>query len=112
MPETSILKEYGLGIFLAVGNIALLFLIVKWTLSTTKDILNQSAKERECWHNSIMKVNQAIDDHTAQAKEFHSTVNEAHRYQREEHKEMIGQLKEITISLGRINGYRDEPHKG
>jgi len=95
------IREFGLGIVLALVMATLLFIIIKWTLATTKDILNQAARERECWHK-------AIADHTEQAKVFHDSVQEAHKYQREEHKEMIGQLREITITLGRINGYKRE----
>jgi len=97
----TVVREFGLGIVLALAMTTLLFVIIKWTLATTKDILNQAAKERECWHK-------AISEHTEQAKVFHDSVQEAHKYQREEHKEMIGQLKEITITLGRINGYKKD----
>ena len=50
---------------------------------------------------------------------FTTTVNEAHKFQREEHKEQINALKdiplvlkEITTTLGRINGYTHEGPRG
>lgn len=85
----NLIKEWGLN---EVAIIALLFLIVKWTLATTKEILHQAADER-------MKSIKAWEEHTQQAKAFHDQVAEAHKHQREEHKEMI-QI------LGRINGYK------
>jgi hypothetical protein len=100
MPQYDVLKEFGLGAFLAVAVFGLLFLIIKWTLATTKDILNQAKAERECWRTTIDILNKNIIEHNERAKSFSDTVNEAHKFQREEHKEMI------TI-LARINGYKD-----
>ena len=92
-------SQYGLLGLMVCAIVTLLFIIIKWTLATTRDILNTareerelSNKERECW----MK---AFNAHTEQAKLFHESVKDAHDYQRQEHKEMI----EI---LGRINGYK------
>jgi septal ring factor EnvC (AmiA/AmiB activator) len=103
-------QQFGLIGLLAGTMSLILFFIIKWTLATTKEILSQSAKERECWQSNIKEINKSMDAHTAQAKQFHEQVNEAHKFQREEHKEMIGQLREITVTLGRINGYKNE-HK-
>lgn len=100
MGDPALWKEYGPVGLMMFAVVGLLFLVIKWTLQTTKDILNQSAIEREAFRK-------CIDEHTIQSKEFHAQVNEAHKYQREEHKEIAGQLKEITITLGRINGYKD-----
>jgi uncharacterized phage-associated protein len=92
-------KEYGLVGVIMFAVIALLFFVVKWTLQTTRDIMVQAAKEREAWQAAIGNVNDCIKEHTSQARAFHEQVNEAHKFQREEHKEMI-------TTLGRINGYK------
>jgi uncharacterized coiled-coil DUF342 family protein len=91
--------EYGLLGLIVGAIIILLFLVVKWTLATTKDILAQSAKEREDYYNKMgnissqmQKVCDCIDKHDEKA-------DERGRYVREEHRQMI----EI---LGRMNGYR------
>jgi len=90
--DLTLFKEFGL-IGIVFGAIfALLFIIIKWTLSTTKDILNQAAEERKSWIKAIEERNTAL-------KAFNDSVTEAHKYQREEHKQMI----EV---LGRINGYK------
>ncbi len=90
--------EYGLLGLMIGAIIILLFLIVKWTLATTRDILAQANKERESWHNilitivaSVDRISKAIDQHDVKA-------DERGRYVREEHKEMIE-------TLGRINGH-------
>ena len=92
-------KEYGLVGLIMFAVIALLFFVVKWTLQTTKEIMAQAARERETWQQALGNINDCIKEHTSQAKMFHEQVNEAHRFQREEHKEMI-------VTLGRINGYK------
>ncbi len=101
MDGISIFKEFGL-LGLVIGSvIILLFFVIKWTLATTKDILNQAAVEREAFRKCIA-------EHTEQAKIFHEQVNEAHKYQREEHSRMIKSLDEINSSLVRINGYKHD----
>ncbi len=99
MGGLDLFKDFGL-LGLVTGVICmLLFMIIKYTLVTTRDILNQAAVERKDWHAkmetinaSIIKVCDCLDKHDEKAEE-------RGRYVREEHKEMI----EI---LGRINGYK------
>ena len=98
--------EYGLiGIIVGV-----LFLIVwrmlMWVMAFIKSQEERYAKERECWQEYFRKMNQSLDEHNINAREFHNTVTEAHKFQREEHKEMIGNLKEQGQVLARINGYK------
>lgn len=106
-------EQFGL-LGLVIGAIIfLLFLVIKWTLATTKEILNQAAREREEWVK-------AFNLHTEQAKLFHESVKEAHIYQRQEHAAfaenqnesskamaLICQgLGQVEQALGRINGYK------
>jgi uncharacterized coiled-coil DUF342 family protein len=98
--------EFGLMGLMCSAVVGLLFFVVKWTLATTKDILSQAAEERKNWQAAIGNVNTALDEHTAQARAFHESVVEAHRMQRAEHEKMIQTLNEISITLGRINGYK------
>ena len=98
--DFTIFKEYGLvGIMICLIS-TLLFIITKWTLVTTKEIIQQAAKEREAFMACQAVWIKAIDEHTAQARAFHESVKDAHDFQRQEHKEMI-------IALGRINGYKN-----
>lgn len=98
-------QQFGLIGLMAGSITALLFIIIKWTLSTTKDILKQAAEERQAW-------TQAITAHTEQAKNFHESVKQAHEYQRQEHQKLAEQqikttacLEQVEKALGRINGY-------
>ncbi len=86
--------KYGLEGLIMLAVITLLFIVIKWTLATTKEILEQAAKEREAWHKAIAEITARIERHDEKAEE-------RGRYSREEHKQMI----EV---LGRINGYRHE----
>lgn len=94
-------SEYGLLGLMIAAIIFLLFKIIMWTLATTKEILRQAATEREAWIT-------AFNEHTLQARAFHDEVKEAHKFQREEHKESLNNQKELAIILGRINGYKHE----
>jgi len=91
--------EYGLiGLVVA----ALFFLIWRWSvwiMGWIRERDMQQAAERKAWADIIDRMNECWAAHTAQAKQFHDSVTEAHKFQREEHKEMI-------ITLGRINGYK------
>lgn len=106
MDGLSVFKEFGL-LGLVVGSIILLlFFVIKWTLKTTKDILEQAAKERESWVKALV-------DQTKQARTFHESVKEAHAYQRIEHEKLSQNqdivcrgLTKIEKALGRINGYK------
>jgi hypothetical protein len=141
----------GIAVGLSVALISILYLVVKHVLKSQDRILDMATTQNEGWQR-------AITDHTAQAKQFHDSVTEAHKYQREEHKEnsniltslcgllnasaestksfrtyvtdnldirrreqekiltalenVVVNLKEVTVTLGRINGYTHEGPKG
>jgi predicted acetyltransferase len=106
-------EQYGLVGLIFASVIGLLFLVIKWTLCTTRDILIQAAAERISWQETMKTFNVSIVEHNERARNFHESVCEAHKFQREEHGKMIDNLnnlsvqnKEITASLGRINGYK------
>ncbi len=86
--------KYGLEGLIMFAVITLLFIVIKWTLATTKEILAQAAKEREAWYKAISDITARIERHDEKAEE-------RGKYAREEHRQMI----EV---LGRINGYKHE----
>lgn len=126
MDWTLILKEYGIAGLLVLAMVSLLFVIIKWTLDFVGRLINQyntdrenwlkqALVEREGWMKAIDKQSDIWDIHTQQAKIFHELVNEAHKYQREEHQRMelsqnltCASLKQVEQALGRINGYVKE----
>lgn len=86
------MTQFGITATLILAILIMFGWLLKWLLDTVKE-------ERFAWKELINKLSKTIDEHTIQAREFHNNVNEAHRYQREEHKEMI-QI------LGRMNGHK------
>ena len=120
------LLEGGMAIGLALALVAILYLIVKHVLKSQDKILDMATIQNEGW----MK---AIGEHSSQAREFHSSVIEAHKYQREEHKDANDKLiQQVTMTISmlkliekisnnldeqgktllRINGYTHEGPKG
>jgi ABC-type transport system involved in cytochrome bd biosynthesis fused ATPase/permease subunit len=91
-------KDLGFG----VGFMVLCFVIVFYILRQQKDILQQAKEERAVFLSTIEKFTKAIDDHTAQAREFHNNVTEAHKYQREEHKDMAESQNSICSTLALV----------
>ncbi len=93
--DWNMFKEFG-----AVGAITfLLFLVIKWTLTTTKDILKQAADERKIWQEHNASSIKAIEKITASIDRHDEKAEERGKYVREEHRQMIE-------TLGRINGYK------
>jgi hypothetical protein len=111
MDWISILKDLGL--------LGLVGIILKWMFTEQSRINTQIDTERKKWmeqsdaqtkrwqeimSNYSVCQTQMMTEH----RDYREQVNEAHKFQRDEHIEMIGQLKEITVTLGRINGYKKE----
>lgn len=108
----TLFKEYGLLGLMCCAVIVLFFFVLKWVLKFVATLINQfnldreswlkqAAEERCTWQKSLDRQTEAWLIHNEQAKLFHDTVQEAHKFQREEHAEMIK-------SLGRINGYKND----
>lgn len=125
MDWIKVLDSFGLAGLFGIAFVVLMFCIIKWTLDFVGKLINQyntdrenwlkqAIAERDNWLKAIDKQNDTWSLHTQQAKIFHELVNEAHKYQREEHTKMIDILnsgisehKEMILTLGRINGYTD-----
>jgi len=126
MDWMKILDSFGLAGLFGIAFVTLMFCIIKWTLDFVGKLINtynidrenwlkQAIAERENWLKAIDKQNDTWSLHTQQAKIFHELVNEAHKYQREEHQRIesalnitCSSLKQVETALGRINGYTDE----
>ena len=90
-----------------------LVLLIKWILRQQEKILEDAKEERAQWQDIVEKFSKEIENHTLSAKEFHDQVKEAHRYQREEHKEICTMcnhistgIQEAVILLKAMNGKR------
>lgn len=87
--------QFGMGGVIFVG-----FLIVlKWVFETMRQMVKDVAEERRLNQEIQQQFAKSIKEHTESARAFHDEVKEAHKFQRDEHKEMID-------ILGRINGYK------
>jgi hypothetical protein len=96
----ALIREFGIGVISVAAIIYLLWTFAKSSLAQQKIMTENAVAERKAWQEVIGGITKGLDEHTAQSRSFHESVNEAHRHSREEHKEMI-QI------LGRINGYKD-----
>ena len=108
-------SEYGL-----VGTIVgvlffILWRIIVYTMQFVSKITDQQSKERESWqlmlasHQDVIRsIAESIRLHHQQSDEAHRTLRDGQSYQRQEHEKMIGNLNEIAITLGRINGYKHD----
>lgn len=96
----TIYKDIGIVAIVAVP----LFLLIKWITEEFKATLQRQHDERNKWSEVIIGFQKEISENTDNARAFHEEVKDAHRYQREEHTALMEQMREVTASLGRING--------
>lgn len=93
------LGEFGMGI---VAVAAILFMSWRLLIKGEKvldRVMNEAAADRERAADLFKRLAQVIDEHTAQAKVFHDQSTSAHGFQREEHKDMICNLRDICSSM-------------
>jgi peptidoglycan hydrolase CwlO-like protein len=112
LTDSTLLKlvtQLGFGVLIFVA----LMVLLRWVLRQQEKILDNAREERQNWQNIVSKFRDEIEKHTANAKEFHNQVKEAHKYQREEHKEICTMcnhistgIKEAVILLKAMNGKR------
>ena len=103
-----LMTEFGLGATLSVMIFIAFFFLLKWVLGVSGEQLKMMALERQSWvqiqhgfNEQLKGLQEQIRMNMATNRSFHESVIEAHKYQREEHKEMI-------TCLGRINGYKHD----
>lgn len=110
------IADYGVAIVGLVFLTRFLMWLIKYILERNKQredvIMNMLTAD-------VKHLTDSLSNLTINMTNFSNAVNEAHRYQREEHKDlsdahsaMITTLKEVTITLGRINGYTHIGPKG
>ena len=87
-----VLIKHGIGTCLTLVGCFLFYMLIKHILSQQTEIMKMATSQNQHWQG-------IISEHSSNAKLFHNEVKEAHKFQREEHKEII-QI------CGRINGYK------
>lgn len=95
----TMVSELGLGAALSVMVFVSFFFLLKWVLKTSGEQLKSMNEERASWAVVMKGLQDQRREDAMTNRAFFEAVQEAHRFQREEHQEMIK-------SLGRINGYK------
>jgi uncharacterized coiled-coil DUF342 family protein len=98
---TKMCQDYGLIGVMMAAFITFLGFILKWVLAQFKVELEANRVERCQYLDTLHAIRTEIQDHNARSKEFCAGVSA-------EHKETSNILREITATLGRINGYKKE----
>lgn len=88
------LTQFGVAGLLFV----VLMIILKWVLTEMGRILEKEDIERKKWQEIILGFQNCIQEHSIQAKQFHESVSEAHKFQREEHREILAGVSEFKIA--------------
>jgi hypothetical protein len=97
-----------LGVLKDGGLLVLVGFILKWVFSEVSNLNQRAAEERIKWQEIISSFQVCQTQIIAESRDFRDVVATAHKAQMEEHREMIKELTEITLTLGRINGYKHE----
>ena len=92
--------EYGLVGAMTSVVLFILYRMIVWVMDFVKEQTTQHAAERIGWQEIMRGIQGQLRENILISRAFNDSVAEAHRFQREEHKEMIK-------SLGRINGYKE-----
>jgi len=87
--------QYGMSGIIFVGFLVTL----KWVFDINSKILVDMSEERKLNQEIMRGFSDGIKSQAVTSRAFHAQVEEAHKYQREEHRQMIA-------TLGRINGYK------
>lgn len=80
-----LINDYGLGIGLVIVLCYISYSIIKHILKQGDNLLKLAMEQNEKWQK-------VVNEHTAQAREFHNISIEAYRHQREENNKIIDRI--------------------
>ena len=95
------LEKFGLPTCFTLVIASFFFFLLKWVLEQSKVELIENRKERSQFLAILDKYAIGIQQHNQRSELFMDGVVK-------HHEKMINNLNEITITLGRINGYVKE----
>jgi hypothetical protein len=72
-----------------------LFFLLKWMTKLHDRVMTDSKEERQAWQTLIQSFSSRIQEQSMELRNMCEQNNEAHKYQREEHKEIL--KNQITI---------------
>jgi len=97
-------ERYGLGVVLSLVIVMILWFLLKaimnqWreALDREKEVLLQAAKEREGWQQVMQSFLTKFEEHSVDARNRYKGLEEANRYQREEHIKLIEGLNKLCM---------------
>lgn len=93
---TELACKEGIGVVAIVAGIWMLWYLIKYTVVRLGNSLDQLAKNMSAF--------------TDRVRSEHDECKVSHKCLLDQHHEMMLQLKEITLTLGRINGYKHDSH--
>ena len=95
------LEKFGLPTCFTLVIASFFFFLLKWVLEQSKVELVENRKERGRFLEILDKYAIGIQQHNSRSEVFMDGVNKNQA-------KMIDTLNEITVTLGRINGYKDK----
>jgi hypothetical protein len=90
-------EQYGITGAVVGVLFFILWRMLVWVMKWVDKQNDQHNAERVAWQKILEGLNQSIQLHNQGSVEARKATDEAHKYQREEHKEMI-------VLLGKMNG--------
>ena len=94
--------KFGLAAVLIAAIVYMFWKLLSYMLDQWSKIFEQYKKILDNAMLQNDRWQQALTEHTAQAKEFHRQVTEANQYQRLEHERMIKMLAEANAANEKV----------
>ena len=100
-----VFQKYGLPICMLFMMAGLFTILLKWVMRQSEKLNKQSIDREEKLLSIIGGHQKALEDHTLQAKDFHSEMKQAMHYNRKEHEQLMENYKEAQIYIS--NGFNN-----
>ena len=105
-----LITEYGIAIIGLIFLTRFMMWLIRYILERNK---TREDSILDLATHDLKNLATSMNTLTLNMASFTTSVSDAHKFQREEHNKIIEQLselsiqnKEITVTLGRINGYK------
>lgn len=89
-----LIKEFGLGVALALGTFGTLVTIIRWIMRQAEAIMKTANEQNEKWQAIFNRQIDSMNTHTAQS-------SEAHKLQKDEHYRQIALLDKICEKVSK-----------
>jgi hypothetical protein len=89
--------DYPLIAQLGVAGVVFgaLFFLLKWMTRLHDKVMTDSKEERIAWQALILSFSSRFQEQSMELRNMTEQNNEAHKYQREEHKEILNNQRKI-----------------